>query len=250
MFKWAVEQELVDANIWHALQAVAGLRNGKTEARESKPVAEEHVTMTLAHLSPTVRAMVELQLITGMRPCEICGMRPCDIDTTGNLWVYRPSHHKTEHHGHERAIYLGPKAQAVLKPILKSDLQTHIFSPAEAERARRNKMHADRVECGTPLSCGNVPGSNRERRPRRPPGNRCDVAAYRRAITRACDRAFPPPAPLAKREGETAVEWKARLTSAQKQGLRRWRDQHHWHPHQLRHTAATRLRKEYGLEAA
>ena len=141
-------------------------------------------------------------------------------------------------------------AQAVLKPLLKSDLQAHIFSPAEAERARRKKMHADRVECGTPLSCGNVPGSNRKRRPRRPPGNRYDVAAYRRAIARACDRAFPPPAPLAKREGETAVEWKARLTSAQKQELRRWRDQHRWYPHQLRHTAATRLRKEYGLEAA
>jgi integrase len=24
----------------------------------------------------------------------------------------------------------------------------------------------------------------------------------------------------------------------------------HWHPHQLRHAAATRLRKEHGLEAA
>ena len=24
----------------------------------------------------------------------------------------------------------------------------------------------------------------------------------------------------------------------------------HWHPHQLRHNAATRLRKEYGIEAA
>jgi len=253
MFKWAVEQELVEANVWHALQAVAGLRAGKTEARESepvKPVAEQHVNATLPHLSPTVQAMIELQLISGMRPGEVCAMRSCDIDTTGTLWVYRPAHHKTEHHGHERVIYLGPRAQAVLKPLLKPDLQVHIFSPAEAERTRRKKMHADRAACGTPLSCGNAPGSNRKRRPRRPPGNRYDVAAYRRAIARACDRAFPPPAPLAKREGETAVEWKARLTSAQKQELRRWRDQHRWHPHQLRHSAATKLRKEYGLEAA
>ena len=29
-----------------------------------------------------------------------------------------------------------------------------------------------------------------------------------------------------------------------------WRRQHVWHPHQLRHNAATRLRKEFGLEAA
>ena len=29
-----------------------------------------------------------------------------------------------------------------------------------------------------------------------------------------------------------------------------WYKRHVWHPHQLRHNAATRLRKEYGLEAA
>lgn len=29
-----------------------------------------------------------------------------------------------------------------------------------------------------------------------------------------------------------------------------WRKLHVWHPHQLRHNAATRLRREYGLEAA
>jgi integrase len=31
---------------------------------------------------------------------------------------------------------------------------------------------------------------------------------------------------------------------------KRWRAEHSWHPHQLRHSAATRLRREYGLEAA
>jgi integrase len=250
MFKWAVEQELVDANVWHALQAVSGLRAGKTEAREAepvKPVAEEHVNATLPQLSPTVKAMVELQVITGMRPGEVCGMRTCDIDTTGALWAYKPAHHKTEHHGHERVIYLGPKAQAILRPLLKPDLMAYIFSPAEAEAWVRQQRHAERK---TPLSHGNIPGSNVKRRPKRRPGNRFNVAAYRRAIARACDRAFPAPEPLAKRQGETAAEWKARLTPEQRQGLRRWRDQHRWHPHQLRHTAATKLRKEYGLEAA
>ena len=29
-----------------------------------------------------------------------------------------------------------------------------------------------------------------------------------------------------------------------------WRKAHRWHPHQLRHTYATRVRKEFGLEAA
>jgi integrase len=29
-----------------------------------------------------------------------------------------------------------------------------------------------------------------------------------------------------------------------------WRREQRWHPHQLRHNAATELRKEFGLEAA
>jgi integrase len=76
------------------------------------------------------------------------------------------------------------------------------------------------------------------------------VAAYRLAIYRACDRAFPPPEPLAKREGETWAEWRARLTPGDRAELRRWRKAHRWHPHQLRHNAATVLRKEYGIEVA
>jgi integrase len=30
----------------------------------------------------------------------------------------------------------------------------------------------------------------------------------------------------------------------------KWREDHRWHPHQLRHNAATKLRREYGLDAA
>ena len=32
--------------------------------------------------------------------------------------------------------------------------------------------------------------------------------------------------------------------------MRAWRHEHRWHPHQLRHNAATNLRREFGLEAA
>jgi integrase len=56
----------------------------------------------------------------------------------------------------------------------------------------------------------------RERRRRRPPEDVYDVKAYRRAIARACERAGVPS----------------------------------WHPHQLRHNAATRYRRERGIEVA
>ena len=36
----------------------------------------------------------------------------------------------------------------------------------------------------------------------------------------------------------------------QRSGVKVWQREHHWHPNQLRHTFATRVRKEHGLEAA
>lgn len=259
MFKWATENELIPPAVLHGLQAVPALRKGKTDAPEPDPVtavAEEHVAQTLPHLSRHVRAMVELQSLSGMRPGEVCGMRTADVDTTGKLWLYAPPKHKTANHGHARTIYLGPRAQGVLRPFLRGELAAYIFSPADAESERQERRHAART---TPLSCGNVPGSKRPKSKRRV-GERYTVTAYRQAIARACDAAFPPPPGLARqrvarRRGkgtrlESEGEWRARLGAEKYAELRAWQLAHRWHPHRLRHTAGTRLRKEYGLEAA
>ena len=37
---------------------------------------------------------------------------------------------------------------------------------------------------------------------------------------------------------------------AEKRELREWQKHHHWSPNQLRHAAATKIREEFGLEAA
>jgi integrase len=217
VFKWAASNELIPASIHHGLATVSGLRAGRCKAKESEPVqpvAQADVDAILPRVSAQVAAMIRLQLLTGARPGEICMMRTADIDTGSPVWTYMPVKHKTAHHGHQRTIYIGPKAQAVLRPFFKPLIaQAHIFSPREAETERRQRMHAARV---TPLPCGNRPGSNRTAKPKRPAGQQYTVPAYRRAIARAC-----------KCVG-VAV----------------------WHPHQLRHSAATALRKEYGIEAA
>src|ERR1019366_1179540 len=38
MFKWAVENELIQTSVFHGLQAVGGLKAGRSGARESEPV--------------------------------------------------------------------------------------------------------------------------------------------------------------------------------------------------------------------
>ena len=90
----------------------------------------------------------------------------------------------------------------------------------------------------------------RVKEPRWPPADRYTCLSYLTAITRACDLAFPPTGELARHEKESVAKWWARLREEQRAAVKAWRRDHHWHPNQLRHSFATRIRKEYGLEAA
>jgi integrase len=81
--------------------------------------------------------MVRLQLETGMRPGELVVMRACDLDMMGSVWLYRPSTHKTLHHGHERIVAIGPKAQAIIRLYLTTNPQEYLFSPRKNMEERR-----------------------------------------------------------------------------------------------------------------
>jgi integrase len=70
------------------------------------------------HLCPVLRAAVLVQFWTGARTSEVRTMRASDVDTTGDVWSYRPRQHKTDYLGHRRTIFLGPRARAVLAPWL------------------------------------------------------------------------------------------------------------------------------------
>ena len=114
VFRWAVENELVEAAVYDRLRAVIGLRAGRCDAHDPEPVQpvpEDVVEATLPYLSPTVAAMVRLQLLTAARPGEICQMRGVGFDMSRNPWQYRPATHKTAWHGHERVIHFGPRAK-------------------------------------------------------------------------------------------------------------------------------------------
>jgi integrase len=258
MFKWAASHELLPVTVYQSLSTIEPLKRGRSAAREGKrvmPAPMELVDECRPYLSRQVNALIDLQLFTGARCGELVIMRPIDIDMTSKdgVWRYRPTRHKMEHFGKDRTIYLGPRAQTVIRPFLM-DRRTdeYMFRPRDAENERRARLTLARK---TPVSCGNTVGSNRRETPNRKPGEHYTAPSYYSAIMRACDEAFPPPEHLRPRKegrglNETVAEMMARLTPAERAELKAWRKAHRWHPHQLRHNAGTNIRKEFGLEAA
>ncbi len=125
MFRWGVSKELIPIEAYQRLQTVTGLKKGKCNAVETKPILpidDATVEATVEHVNSTVADMIRIQRLTGCRPGEVCSMRPCDIDRTNNVWQYWPDSHKMEHKDRQRVVLIGPKAQAILaKYLLKPD---------------------------------------------------------------------------------------------------------------------------------
>jgi integrase len=208
-----------------------------------RPVPDALVDAVLPHVMPPVAALVQLQRLTGARAGELVIMRPHDLEVTGDVWLFRPSHHKTEHHGKERVIAIGPKAQLVLRPFLPADPHAFVFSPARALAERAVVLRSRRRTRVQPSQM-----KRRAKDRKRPPGERYTVTAYRNAIYRACDRADrlarqKAENAKAESEGREPVMVPAEVGDAERLIPR-------WHPHQLRHAHGTLVRRRFGLEAA
>ena len=154
-----------------ALSMVEGLKYGRTEARETNRSAQSRIRLS-------------------MPPCRTCPKSwPIWCDCNGlpaaaggivhdpRRWTWTapptfgptgPKSHKTQHHGKERIIYIGPQAQGVLLRYLARDAAAYCFRPCDSEAKRLAARHAARK---TPLSCGNKPGTNRKAKPKRKAGD-------------------------------------------------------------------------------
>lgn len=214
MFKFAVSQELVEPTVWQRLKSVEALRAGQTAAKEPEPIRPvdiEVVRQTAVELSPVLKAMLRVQVATGMRPSEVCKMRPCDIDRSGPVWMFRPPKHKTAAKGKLKAVPIVGDARDAITDYLQRDPKACCFSPAESVAWWRAQQRAERKS--------KVPPSQRNRAkesPRKTPSEQFDSHSYRQSVQRAAKRAGVP----------------------------------QWHPYQLRHLAGTVVRDALGIEAA
>jgi integrase len=177
------------------------------------------------------------------------GMRAEDLDTTGPVWCWSPKQHKNAHRGRERVIFLGPQAQEVVRPFLRvtcpicnsTDLPRRlgwrsglcgpcadhtdergimgpwpVLPPADhflfSPRDAMRDLYASRAASRKTKARSKTQGPGFAQRHR----ERYDRHSYHQAVERACKRAAVEP----------------------------------WSPLQLRHTAATRIRSQYGVETA
>ena len=245
VFRWGVEEGHVPASVFAGVTAISGLRAGRSGAVESepiKPVSVDAVEAVEPFVSRQVWGMIRLQLATGMRPGEVAQMRGCDLNMSGATWEYSPASHKTQHRGKQRVVFIGPRGQEVIREFLKADLNAFLFSPADAREEFDAKRKANRKTPITPSQRAR----QRIKRPIRTPGIRYTVCSYGQAVRNGCELAFGLPDELRKIPDS--------LSDAEKEDRRRraseWRKEHCWHPHRLRHSAATMLRREFGIEAA
>jgi integrase len=215
VFKWAVSVELLPAAVHQSLATLPGLRRGREQVKEAEPIGPapiEHIETAIPHMTGPTAAMAQLQLLTACRAGEVMAMRAIDLIMSGPIWTYTPKRHKNRHRGHERVIFLGPKAQELIKPFLTTDLNAYLFSP----RRYMEQMHAQRAALRKSKRTPSEQRRTRKRKPKIKPGERYNRRSYRIAVDRACKKANVPS----------------------------------WSPLQLRHTAATMIRSKYGIEAA
>jgi integrase len=185
VWRWGVSLDLVQPETLVSLQSLAPLKYGRSAAKEPKPKRPanlDDVEATLPELPPLVAGMVRMMMHTGCRLSEARLARESEIDRSGDIWVYRPTEHKTSHHGHDRMIPIGPKGRQALAPFVEDAPAGGLLFPSP------------RGDADTPY--------NRD--------------AINVAIGRACRRA----------------------------GVAKWSSL------QTRHSAATRIAAEFGIDAA
>ena len=181
IISFGVSKGLVDVNVLNTLKTLKFLAKGRSKALELKAIKtipQEHIDPLQPHVSNQIWAMIQLQILTGARPTEICIMRRGDIDMTKDDWIYTPSAHKTEHHGKKRLIPIGPKAKEVLNKYIIKQPFNYLFSPTDAQNDKNVKAKTHR----RPNQQKNINSTDRVI------GNRYTVHSYRRAIHRACEK--------------------------------------------------------------
>lgn len=252
MFRFGASNGICDASSWEGLKALEPIKKRRApaaglkplrEGEKREPVPRHWIRIVRPHMSRTIRMMMDLELLTGMRPQEICALRGEDLHPTRlpGVLLYRVTfdRNKTDHveHGEERRVWIGPRGCKLLMLAGKGRIPSgYVFRPADALEDRFSAAAAGRKTPKWPSHDVSVRRARRRSRGVTPAmlGEMYTPASYRRAMERACARAIKA---QKKRTKEMGVE----LKPSERAGR--------FTPYQLRHNAASEIcnREELSL---
>lgn len=132
VFRWAVENEMVEPSVLQKLEAVPPLLAGRTEAKDHaprRPVSEAHIDAVRKLVREEIRDLIDLQLLTGARSGELLQLTSDMIDRSGkDVWLAKLVDHKTAHLDKERVLVFGPKAKLILAKYITLAPGISLFS--------------------------------------------------------------------------------------------------------------------------
>jgi integrase len=154
-FKWATSEELCPVTVYQALAAAGTIHKDRSpvqgvrlrEKGSVQPVAAKIVEATLKHTHPILSALVRVQALGAMRPIEARLMRIEELEpvidtktkqTIGYVYHVSEDACKTSHLGVARTVFLGPKAVAILAPLIEGrELGSYVFDAMQARATAR-----------------------------------------------------------------------------------------------------------------
>ncbi|QEL18336.1 hypothetical protein [Limnoglobus roseus] len=165
VYAWAIECKKISGDAATPILAIKNLPiSSARREKDVEPVPREHVEATLKFLTPTVAAMVNLQLLTWMRPSDLFNMTGAEVHRGGlvkiggiardldreGVWVYVRKVHKTARFGHVRVIVLGKEERMIVEPRLTRPDNVPLFQPFESftESYRRESLDMKRAKPG------------------------------------------------------------------------------------------------------
>lgn len=130
VFRHALGNDMIPAEVVTKLAAVEPLLAGRSAAIERPgraPVPAEQIEAVRAEVNQHTRDLIDLAILTGARPGELCGLTGEQIDRRGDVWTATLADHKMIHKGRVRVLAFGPQSQLILRRYLKADPTERLF---------------------------------------------------------------------------------------------------------------------------
>lgn len=130
MFRHAVSDDLVPPDVLAKIETVAPLLKGRSQAVElpsRTEVPTAHIEAVRKDVNEHTRDLIDLALLTGARPGELCNLTGRMLNRSMDVWTADLADHKMQHMGKSRIIAFGPQAQWILRKYLKADPRRRLF---------------------------------------------------------------------------------------------------------------------------